>query len=109
MFTACAGPFTYEDNGSRIEMGLNDTFEVVLSGEANTGYSWRLIKPTSFIKLESPPTLKTNGNSVEYTFNFETLVQGEETIFLVYSNDKEIKKRFEISVVIGTLGSILSD
>ena len=106
-FTACAGPYTYKDNGSSIELSVDDTFQVILEGEANTGYSWQLVEPNSFVELESPPTLKTKGNVIEYTFSFKAVEQGKETMSLVYSNDKDVKKSFELLVVIGTLGPIL--
>lgn len=108
IFTACAGPYTYDDSGSRIELSENDTFEVTLKGEANTGYSWQLIEPNSLVKLARPPLVKTKGNSVEYTFKFKTVGQGEERIYLEYSNGEEIKKNFELTLLIGTLGPILA-
>lgn len=109
MLCSCAGPYTYKDNGSIIELSEDDTFEVILDGEANSPYFWRLDKTPSFVTVQTPVLKEIKGNMIEYSFSFKTVAQGQEKILLVYSNGEEIKRTFELHVIIGTLGPILSD
>ncbi len=107
LFAACAGPYTYKDSGKSVELSVNDVFEVVLEGETNTGYSWQVVEPTSFVKLESTSTQKGKDDLVESTFHFKAVAQGQETLVLEYSNGEVTKKSFELRLVVGTLGSVL--
>ncbi|WP_026449655.1 protease inhibitor I42 family protein [Aequorivita capsosiphonis] len=107
VFTGCAGPYTYKDSGSSVELSVNDTFEIVLKGESESKYSWQLVKPNSFVELVSAALQKTKGNEIEYTFKFRASGQGKETLSLIYSDGMEVENTFELLVVIGTLGPIL--
>ena len=107
ILVSCAGPYTEKDNGSSVELSVNDTFEVILNGDLNSEYFWQLEKPNSFVKLESAPSLETKDNQIEYTFRFKATAQGKEKIVLVYTNDGKIEKTYELLIVIGTLGPIL--
>lgn len=107
VLVSCAGPYTYRDNGKRIELSDEDFFEVLLEGETNSAFAWHLEGKPSFVSLESTDLSKTADNKIEYTFKFKTVAQGKEKVVLIYSNGQEIKKSFDLNVVVGTLGSIL--
>lgn len=109
ILSSCAGPYTNKDNGSRIELSEDDTFEVVLDGDANSNYSWQLGESPSFVALQLPVVTKTINSKVESIFHFKAISQGEEKILLIYSDGEERKKSFELTVVVGTLGPILSE
>ncbi len=107
LFASCAGPYTLKDNGSKVTLSVNDTFEVVLNGDLQSEYSWKLKESHSFVKLQSSSTKKTEGDQVEYTFHLKASAQGKETVTLIYSNGDAVEKTFELLVVVGTLGPIL--
>lgn len=109
MLCSCSGPYTFKDNGSIIELSEDDTFEVILDGEAKSPFFWRLDKTPSFVTVKTPVLKEIKDNMIEYSFSFTALAQGQEKILLVYSNGEEIKRIFELHVIIGTLGPILSD
>lgn len=109
LLVACAGPYNYKDSGSRIELSEDDSFQVVLDGDANSAFSWELTENPSFVSLQLPVLTKTKGSIVEYTFDFKTVAQGEESVVLIYTNGEEVRKSFELTVVVGTFGPIYSE
>lgn len=109
LLTSCAGPYTFEDSGATIELSEDDPFEIVLEGDATSDYSWQLVSENIYIKPQKPVTITTNSNKLIYTFDFKTKSDGTQKIVIVYSNGKEIKKSFQLNVIIGTIGLITSE
>ena len=109
LFMACSSPYTYEDNGSTIELSEDDPIEIGLKSEASSDYKWQLDSSLQFIKLLNTSTTKDNDGTIVYNFNFKTLSDGEEVIRLVLSNGITVNKVFEIKVIVGTIGRITSE
>lgn len=110
VFVACSsGPLTEKDNNTTVEYALDTPFQIRLKGSASDGDSWKLVsdnKPS--IVLNSTNTSE-EANEAFQTFDFTVKGIGEETIRLVYPNEQEPQRQFEIKVICGTMGRILSD
>lgn len=106
---ACAGPYTAEDDGKQVELSVNTSFQIVLEGEAGSEFEWKLQEPISFAKLESTSKDVAGDDILEYTFNFKTTAQGQETLLLEYANGSEVKKNYKLRIVVGTLGPVLEN
>ena len=66
----CSGPYTIKDSGKKIEISEDDSFQIVLEGEANSNYSWKLISQNEFVHIQNPVGIKKEGNKKIYTFTF---------------------------------------
>lgn len=106
IMVSCSKPFTYKDNGCTFELSEDDPFTIVLEGEANSDYNWELASNLVFVKLNSPITKTAKGKTIEYTFNFKAIAEGEDKILLNYTHGNNIKKNFTITVIIGEIGLI---
>lgn len=109
LFIGCSGPYTYDDNGKTKELSEDDNFQVVLEGDENSDFNWRLASIPKFIKLEKTDLINGKGNIVDYVFNFKTTSFGKDIVKLVYTDGNAVKKVFEITIVAGTMGIITSE
>ena len=116
--TSCTKPYTEEDNGRTINLGIYDPFEIELAGNPSTGYIWDVLSYDSTIikqvgKAEFEPIDDKIGSGGKYTFNFQTIAAGQTTLVLIYYRKFEENvppaKTFELKVVSGTMGRILED
>jgi len=116
--SSCTGPFTIDDNGKTVNLSIDDPFEVDLSGNASTGYSWKILPyDSTVIKQVGEPVFKSNdGGAVGaggiITFKFQTVADGQTNLKMIYSREWENKppsKTFEMKIVVGTMGRILEN
>ncbi|MBU2945884.1 hypothetical protein [Zobellia uliginosa] len=105
---SCSRPLTDTDNGSTIELTEDDGFQLVLQGEGFPEYNWQIVSANNHIKLSEPITAESNGSITDFEFNFETVGTGEDKLRLAYTNGKDTKKTFELTVIVGTMGRIES-
>jgi len=94
MVTSCTGPYTMENSGSTINLGLDDPFEIELESNASTGYSWNIVSfDSTVIKQMGEKVYTSNddkpGSPGLATFKFSTIGAGETTIVLVYKRNWE--------------------
>ncbi len=116
--TSCAGPYTIEDSGITVNLSTDDPFEIVLDGNASTGYTWKVMPfDSTVIKQLSEPEIKSGDGRIgaggKVTFKFQSLADGQTDLLLVYSRRWEENeppaKKFEMKIVVGTMGRILED
>lgn len=98
-----------KDAGSRVELNIGDTLEVVLDGNPTTGYLWGIASgDTSIIKQIGKPVFKpyTNalGSGGKVTLRFESIGSGQALLRLIYHRpfEKDIPpvKSFEVTVIV---------
>jgi predicted secreted protein len=106
---SCAGPYTAKDNGASIELSEDDTFQIKLMGEYPSKNTWRLVSQNNFVALDGPVQQEIRGEKIQYTFNFKTLADGEDTIVLEYSDGAMPIKTYTLKIIVGTMGRIDSD
>jgi inhibitor of cysteine peptidase len=117
--SSCAGPFTMDDNGKTVNLSTYDPFEIDLSANASTGYSWQILPyDSTVINQVGKPEFKSNndgaiGSAGVITFKFKTVGDGQATLKMVYKRKWEENeppaKTFEMEIVVGTMGRILED
>ncbi|MCD4744851.1 MAG: protease inhibitor I42 family protein [Bacteroidales bacterium] len=116
--TSCTGPYTEEDNGTTIELGIDDPFEIELTGNPSKGYIWDLVSiDPSIVKQIGKPEFETSDDTIgsggKYTFKFQTIAAGQTTLILIYhrkfEDNKPPAKTYELKIVSGTMGRILED
>ncbi|NQU34929.1 MAG: protease inhibitor I42 family protein [Bacteroidetes bacterium] len=116
--SSCVGPFTIENSGSSVNLGNDDPFEIELSGNPSTGYTWQVVSfDSTVIKQVGDPVYKASsdriGSAGMYTFKFQTIADGQTNLLLVYKRKWEEHtlhdKTFEMKIVVGTMGRILED
>ncbi len=116
--SSCAGPFTIDDSGTTVNLGIDDPFEIELVGNASTGYSWQVMPyDSTVIKQVGEPEFKSKddrvGSAGLITFKFQTIADGQTDLILVYSRkweeNKPPAKTFNMKVVVGTMGRILEE
>ena len=116
--TSCVKPFSEEDNGTTINLGIDDPFEVELTGNPTTGYIWEVASfEASIIKqigeARFDPVDGKPGSDGKYTFEFQTIAAGQTSLNLIYHRKFEENeppaKTFTIEIVAGTMGRILEE
>jgi len=117
--TSCSDPFTSSDNGSTVNLSVDDPFEIELVTNASTGYKWQVEKfnETVIKQIGKPVYIIKEGSAIgasgKVTFKFQTVANGQSDLKLVYKrgfDDSESPaKIFEMKVVVGTMGRILED
>ena len=116
--TSCAGPFTIDDSGTTVNLGIDDPFEIELVGNASTGYSWQVMPfDTTVIKQVAEPEYNAKDDRVgpagTYTFKFQTIAAGQTDLLLIYNRKweehKPPAKMFKMKIVVGTMGRILEE
>ncbi len=117
--TSCSGPFTTEDNGSTVNLSVDDPFEIELVTNASTGYSWQVeqFNKTVIKQIGEPVYQIKEGSAIGasglVTFKFQTVANGQTDLKLVYSrgidDTQSPTKIFEMKIVVGTMGRILED
>jgi len=119
IMTSCSGPYTINDNGTTVNLSIDDPFEIDLAGNASTGYIWQVLPfDSTVIKQVGTPSSKVNnddrvGSSSVKTYRFITVADGETNLKFVYRRrweENEIPtKTFEMKIVVGTMGRILEE
>ena len=104
----CQKPYAYTDNGKTIELGEDDPFQIMLEGDNSPDFNWVVESIPDFIALETMDKIDDKGRSIDYVFNFKTISYGNDVITLVYTDGREIKKTFQITVFSGVMGIITS-
>ena len=99
--------YSEKDNGTKVNLGINSEFEVILTGKTNSDFIWQLSKPTYFVQLQQPIVKNIKDSLVEYIFTFKGKTEGKEILTMEYSNGVESKENYELLVTVGTLGAIL--
>lgn len=104
-----SGPLTMSDNNTKVEYQLDSPFQIQLEGDAEGKNKWILES-----EIEPVITLTNKSSSVKndkmiYTFNFKVNTDGEKDVVLVYQNEDEQPKVFQVKVIAGTMGRILED
>jgi len=110
LFAGCfeqAKPFTENDNHTRVEFSLDTPFQIQLKGIHSSENTWKVISDNDAVVLKNT-TVTTQGNEDIYTFDFLVKSAGEEKIIIAYGNADEQSDLFEMTVVCGTMGRILS-
>jgi len=114
-FNSCSGPYTAEDDGRTIELGIDDPFEIELDGNPTTGYIWDVLFYDSTIikqigKADYQAISDALGSGGKYTFKFQTISAGSTSLQLIYyrSFEKNVPpaKTFTMEVISGTMGRI---
>ena len=115
---SCVGPYTIEDSGTTVNFSTDDPFEIVLPGNASTGYTWQVMPfDSAVIKQVGKPEFKPKDDRIgaggEITFKFQTIADGQTDLLLVYrrgwEENEPAAKKFEMKIVVGTMGRILED
>lgn len=117
--SSCAGPFTDKDNGTTVNLSIDDPFEIELKGNASTGFTWKIMPyDSTVIKQVGEPEFKSEdggriGSGGLITFKFQTIADGQTDLMLVYKRNWEEQqlhaKTFKIKIVVGTMGRILEE
>ena len=116
--TSCTKPFTEKDNGTTVNLGIDDPFELELAGDPTTGYIWEALSfKASVIKqigeARFEPIDDKIGSGGKYTFEFQTVAAGQTSLTLIYHRKFEENeppaKTFTMKIVAGTMGRILED
>ncbi|MBI9038981.1 MAG: protease inhibitor I42 family protein [Bacteroidales bacterium] len=114
-FYSCSGPYTVEDDGRTIELGIDDPFEIELDGNPTTGYIWDILSYDSTIikqigKADYQAISDAIGAGGKYTFKFQTIAAGSTILQLIYyrSFEKNVPpaKTFQMKIISGTMGRI---
>ena len=115
---SCVEPFTIDDSGSTVNLGIDDPFEIELVGNASTGYIWKVMPyDSTIIKQIGEPGFNSDddrvGSSGTITFKFQTIAAGQTDLLLVYHRKWEEHKPparlFKMKIVVGTMGRILEE
>jgi inhibitor of cysteine peptidase len=115
---SCTGPYTINDSGSTINLGIDDPFDVQLSGNASTGYTWEIISYDSTVvkqlgEVKFIPDDDRIGSGGNYLYSFQTVAAGQTDLVMVYKRrwdeHKLHDKTFRLKVVVGTMGRILEE
>ena len=114
--TSCVKPFTEKDNGTTINLGIDDPFEIELEGNPTTGYIWEVASfEASIIKQIGEARFEPDdgkpGSGGKYTFEFQTIAAGQTSLTLIYHRKFEENEppTFTMEIVAGTMGRILED
>jgi predicted secreted protein len=116
--TSCTKPFSEKDNGTKINLGIDDPFEIELEGNPSEGFIWEVeyFEEKVIKQLGEPEFTASDDNEGaegKYLFKFQTIAAGQSVVSLVYhekSGENQIPaKTFSIEVISGTMGRILED
>jgi len=110
LFAGCFSqpkPFTEDDNHTRVEFSLDTPFQIQLKGMHSSENSWRVISDNDAVVLKNT-NVTTQENEDIYTFDFFVKSAGEEKITIAYGNANEQSDLFEMIIICGTMGRILS-
>jgi predicted secreted protein len=106
---AASGTLTEKDNGKTIELEMDSPFTIRLTGEHDSGLSWKLVSDNKPVIAFEKSETTIDGNKDIYIFTFKTENEGEQIIEIVYGNNSGIMKTFKLKVICGTMGRILSE
>lgn len=110
MANSCSsGSLTIKNNNSTLEYQLGSTFQIELEGDAKGENKWVLdskIEPV--VSLTNQSTQIKEGKTI-YTFDFKVNTDGEKHVVLVYENENEQLDIFQVKIIAGSMGRILSN
>lgn len=116
--TCITEPYTMDDNGSTVNLSMDDPFEVSLRANGSTGYQWIILPyDETVIEQIGEPEFKADddriGSGGMQTYKFKTVGEGSTELKMVYKkrweDPKPEDKTFELKVVCGTMGRILEE
>ncbi|MFH1103777.1 MAG: protease inhibitor I42 family protein [Actinomycetota bacterium] len=80
--------FTAADQGRSIELGVGESFSVVLDGNPTTGYGWQVDGIDESVLSTTDPEYRSDSNLIgsggQYTFTFTGVAAGQTQVRLVY-------------------------
>lgn len=103
---------TDADNGTTIEMNLNDQLKIILASNPSTGYSWENTLTEEAILVQEGDSVYVQdplcGNQVvgcggTETFSFKAVSTGTGQIKLIYNRSWETEEpidQFEVTVIV---------
>ena len=97
---------TERDNGSTVEMSVGERLEVVLQGNATTGYEWQPTHVDSSILALRDSMYEPDSDAIgaggEYTFVYEAVGMGSTSLKLSYHRIWEggSAQTFSVTVVV---------
>src|SRR5690554_617962 len=100
LFMGCSYPYTYDDNGSTIELRKADPFQVLLEGDNSPNFNWKLALLPASIELLKTDKVQYKGRVTDYIFSFKTVANGNNVVELIYTDGTETKKTFKITVIV---------
>jgi len=118
IISSCAGPYTIENSGNTVNLSEDDVFEVVLQGNSSTGYTWQVMPYDETVlsqvgDVQYTPKDDKIGSGGTYNYKFKTMADGETDLVIVYKRRFEEPtrddKKFEMKIVVGTMGRILEE
>ena len=109
LFIGCAKPYTYYDKGKTIELGEDDSFQIVLEGNNKTDCNWIVASLPQFIILETSDKINYKGRVIDYVFSFKTISYGSGVIELIYTDGYDVINTYQLTVLAGVMGIITSE
>ena len=106
---SCSSPITYKDNGKTISLTEDDPLIIILEGDVDSDFEWKLNTDLQFVKLENPVAKMASVDTETYTFNLKTVSDGEDKIQFIYTDGNTIAKTFEVNIIVGSMGLIESE
>lgn len=80
--------FTLSDDGSAVEVGVGESFSIVLEGNPTTGYSWQVESADDSVVSAAEPEYVSESDLIGaggiFTFTFTAAGPGETQVHLVY-------------------------
>ena len=108
-------PYTEKDSGKTVELSIDSEFEVMLDGNADAGYEWRVVGlENSIVEMIGQPEIvsatQTGSAADNFVFTFKVAGAGDATLRIIYFNkqieDPVPEKVFEMKIVAGLMGQI---
>ena len=99
----------YSDNGSTVNMTIDQILKIELPGDATSGSDWRKMAYNDSLIVKSGRSNYMlgdggGGSPGVYYFRFKAIAAGKSKLYLEYGSkydsDEKATKRFEITVVI---------
>lgn len=99
---------TIDDSGSSIDISVGETFEVVLEGNATTGFTWIVESgDPGIVEVMGEPSFEPESDLVgaggEFTFTFEGKAPGTTTLEMAYRRSFETappEQTFSVTVTV---------
>jgi len=99
----------YSENGTTVNMTIDQILKIELPGDATSGKDWRKIayNDSLIIKSGKPNYMLGDGGGGSpgvYYFRFKAIAAGTSQLYLEYGSkydsDEKATKRFEITVIV---------
>ncbi|HEX9978144.1 MAG TPA: protease inhibitor I42 family protein [Acidimicrobiia bacterium] len=99
--------FTAADRGRSIELGVGESFSIVLDGNPTTGYGWQVDGIDESVLSTTDPEYRSDSNLIgsggQYTFTFTGVAAGQTQVRLVYLRPWEQAEPLETFVLTVTV------